>query len=51
MSGLLGSLALIAVFVALAAALRLVHLRQERGESAGSAGLPNGRKESDRNDG
>ncbi|MBB5857599.1 hypothetical protein ACFQ05_18495 [Amycolatopsis umgeniensis] len=44
MSGLLGPLALIAVFVVLIATLRLVHLRQERGYSAG-------RKESDSNDG
>ncbi|MFC3453768.1 hypothetical protein [Amycolatopsis speibonae] len=50
MSGLLGPLALIAVFVVLIAALRVVHLRQERNESAGHAGFPDGRKESDSND-
>ncbi|WP_410585711.1 hypothetical protein [Amycolatopsis sp. lyj-108] len=51
MSGLLGPLALIAVFVVLMAALRVMHLRQERGESSKSTGISSGRKESDSNDG
>ncbi|WP_161630674.1 hypothetical protein [Amycolatopsis decaplanina] len=51
MSGLLGPHALIAVLVGIMAVLRLVHLRQERSESAGRAGFANGRKESDSNDG
>lgn len=51
MSGLLGPLALIAVFVLLMAGLRVMHLRQERGESPNSTGISPGRKESDSNDG
>ncbi|SFJ63314.1 hypothetical protein [Amycolatopsis regifaucium] len=49
MSGLLGPLALIAVFVVLVAAIRLVHLRQERGELPDRTRLSSGRKESDSN--